>query len=78
MTLSRKDALKRLEGLSIQVIIHLDKLTESPESCDASHWRGEIKSWLEQMENVADATGKKTSADWLERIKKWRQQAGID
>jgi hypothetical protein len=44
--ISRKTALKRLEGLSPQVEAHFVKLAQNPTSQDVAHWQTEIRGWL--------------------------------
>lgn len=72
MGLSRKDALKRLNGLAPEVEQHLEKIAADPESENVIHWISEIKSWLRQMEDVLPQVGRKTAAEWTARIAGWK------
>ena len=74
MAISRKDALKRLNGLALRVREHLHFLEEEPDSQDAAHWRGETRSWLDQMEAMLVHVGKTTGAHWAEKIAQWRSE----
>lgn len=74
MAISRKFALKRLNGLAPRVEDHLIKLAANPENREVPHWITETESWLQQMEDVMPHVGKKTSAVWSARITHWRDQ----
>ena len=71
MGISRKDALRRLEGLAPRVVEHLGYLAEEPDSQDVPHWKHEIRNWVAQMEEVLHAVGKKTEARWRGQINAW-------
>ncbi len=70
----RKEALRRLNGLSPQVEVHLGKIRDNPSSADVPHWTAEIENWIRQMEAVLPFTGDKTAAEWAARIEAWKQQ----
>jgi hypothetical protein len=74
MAISRQDALKRLNGLAPRVQEHLQKLAEHPESWDASHWKQEAASWLDQMEAVLPHVGKKTGSTGPSKSLQWRNE----
>jgi phage shock protein PspC (stress-responsive transcriptional regulator) len=76
MAMSRKDALKRLNGLSPRVEEHLQKIANNPGSRDIPHWKGEAENWIRQMENVLPHVGEKTAAEWAARIAEWRARLG--
>lgn len=72
MAISRKDALKRLNGLAPRVEEHLAKLASDPETPDASHWQKEVGCWLDQMVMMLPHIGRKTAARWAQRISVWK------
>lgn len=76
MAMSRKDALKRLNGLLPRVEEHLGKIANDPESRNVTHWIKEINAWIEQMEDVLTHVGDKTSAEWLAKIAAWKTKLG--
>lgn len=71
MAMSRRDALKRLQGLAPRVEEHLEQLAADPESWDASHWRGEVRTWLDQLRAVLPYIGKKSGREWAEKLAGW-------
>lgn len=75
MARGRKRALERLNGLAARVQEHLEKLSAEPDAWDVSHWKGEIKNWLNQMDKLIPQLGKKTGQLWAEPIAHWRSQA---
>jgi hypothetical protein len=76
MTISRKDALKRLNGLGPRVEEHLEKITNNPGSQDIPHWKAEIDNWIRQMEDVLGHAGDKTAAGWVAKIVEWKARLG--
>jgi poly(3-hydroxyalkanoate) synthetase len=76
MAISRRDALKRLEGLALVVEGHLDKIVNQPRSSSVRHWRHEVETWIEQVEAVLPAVGKKTAETWHARIRRWNEIIG--
>lgn len=70
--MTRKDALKRLNGLEPQVDDHLAKIAENPTSRDIPHWTGEIRNWIRQMEALLPSVGGKTAEKWRTRIAEWK------
>ena len=71
MALSRKQALKRLEGLEKQVEDHIPKVTRRGSEAHIQH---EIENWLKQMENAAEHVGEKTGAEWTAKIAEFRRR----
>jgi hypothetical protein len=76
MAMSRKDALKRLNGLAPRLEEHLQKITSNPASLDVPHWIGEINHWIKPMENLLPHAGDKTAAEWAVRIAGWKARLG--
>jgi hypothetical protein len=76
MAMSRKDALKRLNGLGPRVEEHLGKIANNPGSRDIPHWTGEIDTWIKQMEDVLPHVGDKTAAEWAAKIAEWKARLG--
>jgi hypothetical protein len=76
MAMSRKDALKRLNGLRPKVEGHLQKIAGNPSSRDVPHWTKEIESWISQMDDVLPHVGADTSAKWFIRIAEWKAKLG--
>jgi len=74
LTISRKQALKRMNGLRRQVEEHLEKIANNPNSQAVEHWKNEIKSWLNEIERLSNNVGKKTQQEWSEKIQNWRKQ----
>ena len=72
----RKDALRRLNGLSPQVEEHLGKIRDNPSGPDVPHWVTEIENWIRQMEAVLPYVGDKTAAEWTARIEQWNNKRG--
>ena len=64
MAIPRKDALKRLRSLLLQVDKHIEALATEPDATSVSHWKHEARNWLQQMEEMLPHVGKKTSAEW--------------
>ena len=52
MVTDRQGALRRLNGLSIRVEQHLEKIAKNPVSDEVPHWKSEIRQWIIQMEHV--------------------------
>jgi hypothetical protein len=76
MAMSRKDALKRFNGLAPRVEEHLQKIANNPASRDVPHWIGEINHWIERMEDLLPHAGDKTAAQWAARIAEWKARLG--
>jgi len=72
MAMSRKDALKRLNGLTPKIEEHLQKIANDPMSRDLPHWTREVENWIRQMEKVLPYIGDKTAAEWAARIAEWK------
>lgn len=71
MAISRRRALKRMEGLRRRLLEHLEHhipatMPVSPESIP--HWRAEIESWLNQIEELTRFVGRTTAAEWNEQL----------
>lgn len=74
MAISRKAALRRLNGLVPQLETHLEKLDAEP-NCEAvDHWKAEIESFLSGMEDMLPHVGQQTAKIWAERIAEWRER----
>jgi hypothetical protein len=76
MAITRKQALKRIEGLigegsQAGIEAHIGKLTR-PGS--GPHIRAELTTRLEEIERLAEHCGEKTCADVLARIAQWRKR----
>jgi hypothetical protein len=72
MSISRKKAIKRLEGLAGRVDEHMVKLHDVPGDKSAPHWKREINGWLRKMEEVWPRLGKKTAEAWTKRVSDWK------
>jgi hypothetical protein len=68
MSIDRKTALKRLQGLADVVEEHLQKIAAKPGSDRVAHYRAEIRGWLIQMKAVLPYIGRKTAAVWSARL----------
>jgi hypothetical protein len=77
MGFGRKDALKRLYGLDEQVSDHLRVIQSQPEARALNHWIGEVRSWLQQLEEMIRHVGKKTGAQWKAQIDNYRTQLEV-
>ncbi len=72
MGMGRKKALERIEGLIPRVEAHLREIEEKPESWALSHWKHEIRNWLQQMEDVLSQVGRKTAEQWAQYLAQCR------
>lgn len=77
MALSRKQALRRLQGLQDAVLWHLDEhipkeIGKAPEAI--VYWRKEVGSFLDEMQRLSEFTGIRTAADWRVKIAIMRQR----
>ena len=75
LAITRKQALKRIEGLIGQgsnagIESHIAKLTR-PGS--GPHIRSELKTRIAEIERLASHVGEKSGADILARIAEWRK-----
>jgi len=78
MAISRKIALRRLNGLNRRVLEHLDEHIPSliqtyPET--VPHWRHELDEWLREMTIMTKHVGRRTAAQWDATIAELRQRA---
>jgi hypothetical protein len=76
MAMPRKSALKRLQGRVQEVERHLARINAAPKHSSASKWRSEVRNWLREMEEVLPHVGKKTAAEWQDRIDAYRAALG--
>ena len=74
MAISRKDALKRLNGLRKVVEEHIEALAIEPECDAAQHWKGELREWLSRMRDALPHVGRKTAETWSLLIDAWQQK----
>jgi hypothetical protein len=74
MAISRKRALKRLNGLLPRVEEHLAKIADKPGHPSTAHWIQEAADWLSQMEEAASHVGTKTGGEWRASIEELREQ----
>ncbi|MCA9269812.1 MAG: hypothetical protein KDA41_15130 [Planctomycetales bacterium] len=75
MGVSRKQAWRRMRGLELTLLEHLDNhvpalLHENPDA--APHWRQEMNAWIAEIERLAQYTGKRTSDEWKARTAGYR------
>ena len=76
MGTSRKSAIKRLEGLRVQVEAHLGKMEALPNDPAVGHWRAEIRGWLAQMTDSLRHVGSRTAEDWEALLSDWAARLG--
>ena len=74
--MGRKRALDRLQELLPEVERHLGRIFATPHHSSVRKWRGEVRAWLEQMQEVIRHVGKKTGEEWQTRIDSFREQLG--
>jgi len=74
--LSRSDAIKRVEGLAEKINEHLNFIRDEPGARAVNHWKGEIRGWIGQIDDVLRHMGKKTGKEWAENIGRWLEQLG--
>jgi hypothetical protein len=72
MSRKRKDALEKIESLVPQVERHLARVVSGPGHSSRHKWAGEAFGWIRQIEELLPHVGKKTAAEWQERIDGWR------
>jgi len=76
MGIGRKRALERLKELLPEVERHLGRIAAEPHHSSVGKWKSEVRSWLGQMQEVIRHVGKKTGAEWQERIDAYRKTLG--
>lgn len=54
---SNKKYRQRLKGIERQIQRHKEKIRNDPTSRDVPHWKGEIRSWEKQAENIRRRLG---------------------
>lgn len=74
MAISRKDALKRLNGPVCELERHLKKLAAEPNCPAVNHWKNEIENFLSSMEAMLDHVGRRTAKEWSVKIAEWRRR----
>jgi RHS repeat-associated protein len=74
--ISRQQSLKRIEGLASQVQEHLRKIAADPASKAVPHWQREVRAFVGEIERLIPNVGKKTGADWTERVAAWLREIG--
>ncbi|HZT83409.1 MAG TPA: hypothetical protein VFA26_24475 [Gemmataceae bacterium] len=76
MGIGRRRALERLNELVPEVERHLGRIAAQPHHSSAGKWKGEVRGWLGQMQEVIRHVGKKTGAEWQARIDAYREALG--
>ncbi len=77
MALSRKQALKRLEGEEEAIRYHLDKhipelIGKRPQTVD--YWRREVSKHIDKLEELAEKVGGKTADEWRQKVAEYRRR----
>ena len=72
MARTRKAALDKIESLVPGVEGHIAKIAAFPGHSSQDHWKHETRTWLREREGLLRHVGKKTSAQWQDRIDAWR------
>ena len=66
------DPATKVQSLYGNILEHLEKIAESPDSQYVSHWRTEIKGWAQQILDRANKVNLKRRPgavdSWLERV----------
>ena len=73
MALSRQKALERLTTRSGNILEHLEKITNDPQSQAVNHWKNEIRNWIREMEEALPHAGKKTAVGWKKLVNAYKQ-----
>ena len=76
MGMSRRDAVRRWNGLLPRVLEHLGKIRDQPDSEDRPHWKHEARVWLDSLEAVVRHAGEKTGREWQGTIDRCRTELG--
>lgn len=76
MSIARRQALRRIAGLSVKVREHLAKIERSPGTRSAAHWRKEVNAWMAQIEQLSEVVGDRTSAQIRQSVEAWQRQLG--
>ena len=72
MGMSRRDALRRWNGLLPRVLEHLGKIRDEPDSEAVPHWRHEARIWFDSLEAIVRHAGEKTGREWQDTIDRCR------
>jgi hypothetical protein len=77
MAMSRAKALERAEGQVFELENHFNKIArniDNPGCRTINHWKGEIRSFIQNIEDVIPHMGKKTGAEWATRVAEWKSR----
>jgi hypothetical protein len=56
------------------VSAHLEKIRENVNDREVPHWKTEVRTWPDQIEEALRHVGKNTAKERQERIEDWRDR----
>ncbi len=71
------EAIEDIDDLIKHVEEHLETLWENPFAQEVPHWRDEVNTALDKMENKLKYLGKKSYAEWRAKIDGWRNHPAM-